>query len=96
MKIRILPPAVEDIGNGRIFYDFQSLGVGDYFMDSIFGEIDSLTLYAGIHSMRFCYYRLVIRRFPFIVYYKIEGDEVVVYRILDCRRNPAWIQKQLR
>jgi hypothetical protein len=95
MKIRILDPAIEDIASARIFFDHQTVGLGDYFMDSIFGEIDSLVLYAGVHSIRHGYHRLVVHKFPFAIYYNLEGDTAVVYRILDCRRDPIWIQKQL-
>ena len=29
------------------------------------------------------------REFPFAVYYKVEGDVCIVWRVLDCRQNPA-------
>lgn len=96
MKIRILPPAIEDIALGRVFYDQQGEGLGEYFMDSLFAEIDSLVLYGGIHSMRLEYYRLIAKRFPYGIYYRIEGDIAVVYRILDLRRSPTWVERQLK
>lgn len=45
MRVRILRPALEDLAAGREFYDRQSAGVGSYFFDSLFAEIDSLVLY---------------------------------------------------
>jgi len=36
MKIRILRPALEDLAEGRLFYEAQPQGVGDYFLDSLF------------------------------------------------------------
>jgi len=30
------------------------------------------------------------------VYYTKAADEVVVYAVVDCRRNPAWIRRRLR
>lgn len=95
MKVRILRPAVEDIAAGRQFYDARAPGVGDYFFDSIFAEIDSLVLYAGIHHRHFGFHRLLARRFPFAIYYRVISDEVVVFRVLDCRRDPNWIRKAL-
>jgi plasmid stabilization system protein ParE len=65
-------------------------------MDSIFSEIDSLSLYAGTHSKRLGYHRLIAKRFPYGIYYRLEGDVAVVYRILGRRRDPAWIQQQLK
>ena len=53
MKVQILRSAMEDLAAGRKFYDRQEAGVGDYFFDSLFAEIDSLALYVGIHSVHF-------------------------------------------
>ena len=53
MKVRVLRPALEDLAVGRRFYDRRSEGIGAYFFDSLFSEIDSLVLYAGIHSVHF-------------------------------------------
>jgi len=41
------------------------------------------------------YHRLLSKRFPFAVYYRIEGQIALVYAVLDCRRKPAWIRKKL-
>ena len=95
MKVRILRPAFDDLAVGRGFYDRQEAGVGDYFFDSLFTEIDSLVLYAGIHPIRFGFHRLLARRFPYAVYYRVIAGEAVVFRVLDCRRDPHWIRKSL-
>ena len=50
MKVRVLRPAFEDLAAGRRFYGHQEQGVGDYFFDSLFSEIDSLGLYAAFTS----------------------------------------------
>jgi plasmid stabilization system protein ParE len=47
-------------------------------------------LFAGIHREVFGYYRLLARRFPYAVYYRIEGKQLaVVWRVLDLRQAPA-------
>ena len=48
MKVQVLRSAMEDLAAGRKFYDRQEAGVGDYFFDSLFAEIDSRVLYGGI------------------------------------------------
>lgn len=40
MKVQVLRSAIEDLAAGRKFYDRQEAGVGDYFFDSLFAEID--------------------------------------------------------
>ena len=97
MKIKILPSAMQDIIDGYRFYEKQSKGVGEYFLDTLYSDIDSLFISAGIHPIYYGkYHRLLSKRFPFAVYYLIENDTVLVFGILDCRRNPAWIRKRLR
>ena len=96
MRIRLLSIAVDDIESGRHFYETQQAGLGDYFLDSLFSDIDSLLLYAGIHQKKFGYHRTLSRRFPYAIYYRVEGDEIQVWRVLDCRQNPASIAKRLK
>ena len=101
MKIEILTSAYNDLKVGRNFYEAQAENLGDYFFDSLFSDIDSLILYAGIHQEIFGYYRLLSRRFPYAIYYKIENendndnDNVVIWRVLDCRQEPEKIENQL-
>ncbi len=96
MKIRILESASQDLIYGFHFYEKQATGLGSYFLDSLSSDIDSLQLYAGIHPITFhVYYRMLSKRFPFAIYYKLVDDEVLIYAVLDCRRNPAWIRKHL-
>ena len=97
MKIRILSSAFKDLAQGRDFYERQGDGLGVYFLDSLFSDIDSLALYAGIHRKVLGFHRQLSKRFPYAVYYQIEaGNEAVVYRVLDCRQNPAKIRASLK
>jgi hypothetical protein len=95
MKVQILDEAKQDLWDGYRFYERQSSGLGTYFLDSLFADIDSLQIYGGIHAREFGYQRLLAKRFPFAVYYKVEQDIVRVYAVLDCRRDPAWTRQRL-
>jgi plasmid stabilization system protein ParE len=96
MKIKILSAAVEDLHTARLFYEKQAEGVGDYFFDSLFSDIDSLILFAGVHLKVWGFYRLLSRRFPYAVYYRIEEDIVIVWRVLDLRRDPEGVRQALQ
>jgi plasmid stabilization system protein ParE len=95
VRICLLDLAELDLQEGYEFYELREIGVGGYFLDSLFAEIDSLVLYSGIHSKCFGYYRMLCSRFPYAVYYTIEQETVLVWRILDLRKNPEWIEEQL-
>ena len=49
MTIQLLDEAQKDIEIGIDFYHFQAEHLGEYFLDSILSDIESLYLYAGIH-----------------------------------------------
>ena len=96
MKIRILPAAERDLEIGADFYESQRSRLGLYFNDCLMTDIDSLCLYAGIHERQFGLHRCMSKRFPFAIYYLVESDRIDIYAILDCRRDPTWIEKRLR
>ena len=56
MKVEILYEVQQDLIDCFRFYERQSEGLGDYFLDSLFSDIDSLQLYAGIHALHFGYH----------------------------------------
>jgi len=96
MRIRLLSTALEDLSDGRLFYEKQGEGLGEYFFDSLFSDIDSLMLYGGIHPKVFGYHRMLSKRFPYAIYYRLEDETIaVVYRVLDLRRDPKKIRQSL-
>jgi len=96
VTLRVLSLAEADLLDGFRFYERQTSGVGWYFLESLNSDIESLRLYAGIHRKVFGYHRMLSKRFPFAIYYDLQHDEIRVWRVLDCRREPRWIKLQLR
>ncbi len=96
MKLVILRSAVEDLSDGYDFYEKKNQGLGEYFEDSIYSDIESLRIYAGIHRKVFGYFRLLSKRFPYAIYYEVEDNSVRIRAVLDCRRNPSWIAKRMK
>lgn len=95
MRIKILSVAEDDLKEGHRFYESRADGLGTYFLDTLYSDIESLAYFAGMHRVVLGYHRLLSRRFPFAVYYRVANDEVIVFAVLDCRRNPSWIRKKL-
>ena len=97
MQVRIARSAETDLLEGYAFYEQQQAGIGEYFLDSLFADIDALVLFAGIHPKpdgRL--HRTLAKRFPFAVYYEVRDDIVTVVAVLDCRQNPASITQRLK
>ena len=97
MKISIQPSALADLRRGVRFYERHVQGLGNYFLDSLYSDIDSLQLYAGIHSIHFGrFHRLLSEKFPYAVYYQVRDETAYVRAVLDLRREPAWIKRKLQ
>lgn len=96
MQLHILASAEQDLLSGYAFYETQQENLGTYFLDSLFADIDSLILYAGIHPIHTGrFHRMLAKRFPFAVYYAVDGEIVTVIAVLDCRQNPASIKARI-
>lgn len=65
-----------------------SPGPGTEFIESIFGDIDSLDNTGGIHPILFGKFRKLAARFPYSIYDTLVGDMVSVYAVLDDRVDP--------
>ncbi len=96
MKLRIIASALQDLVDGYHFYEKQKEGLGNYFLDALYSDIDSLIIYAGAHLKVYGLYRALSKRFPFAIYYDRRGEEILVYAILDCRRRPSWIRSRVK
>ena len=96
MNIEILDQAEMDLVEGSHFYEDQQLGLGTYFLSNLYGDIESLRLHAGLHSKPYKdYHRLLSKRFPFAVFYKVKGDTAFIYAVVDCRSDPGLIRERL-
>jgi hypothetical protein len=96
VRLSIQKSALADLRQGFRFYEKKAPGLGNYFLDSIYSDIDSLLLYAGIHPIHFGKFRARSERFPFAIYYEIENQVVLVKAVLDMRRDPNWIKRKLK
>ena len=95
MIVNISIDAEADIADGFWFYEGQNTGLGDYFRSSIIADIESLSIYGGIHEQVYGYHRSLSLRFPFTIYYRVDQDAVLIVAVLDARRSPSWTRKRL-
>jgi hypothetical protein len=89
VTIAIQPSALADLRNGFRFYEKIEKGLGGYFLDSLYSDIDSLQVYEGIHPIHFGrFHRSLSKRFPFAIFYQVSGETVLIRAILDLRSDP--------
>ena len=90
MRVEISESAHSDVLDGYWFYNRQELGLGEYFSDTLYGEMASLRLYAGIHPKRYGPHMMLSS-----IYYDIEGGIAKVYAVIDNRRDPDWVRMHI-
>jgi len=96
MQIITLNEAENDISLAILFYESQKYGLGQYFLDSISSDIESLHIYYDIHLKIKNYHKLLSKRFPYAIYYKYDKNTIYIYAVLDCRGNPKKISQRLK
>ena len=96
VKCLKLMALTHDLTDGKLFYDEIEIGIGTYFQDSIIADIESLFIYAGVHSIIFGFYRMPVRRFPYAIYYHVLNEVAIVVAVLPMRRNPDWVKDKLK
>lgn len=95
MRIRILPEAERDLDLGADFYESQSPRAGAYFIRGLLEDIDGLLEHGGVHAKYRGFRRAMSHRFPFAIFYDLNGDMIDIFAVLDCRQDPTTIDKRL-
>ena len=87
-RVLIRATAEADLRDARDWYELQKPGLGDEFLLSI---LNAMTDLESTPEQPSFYYRdfrrLMPHRFPYKIFYRIEGDTVVVFRILHAARD---------
>jgi len=96
MTIHISEDALDDLNEGFLFYDAQASGLGDYFTSCLRADIERLRFSAGSHRIvEDDYHRVLSRVFPYGIFYTIEQPAVIIWAVIDLRRDPGWIRQKL-
>ena len=96
MKVEVLDIVEFDLATGADFYERQQQGLGDEFRESVLAEFARLQYTGGIHSKTFGYHHCSTTRFPFIIYYSVKDDTVLITTLMDGRTDPATIKNRLQ
>jgi len=87
-RVIIRPNAEADLRDAWQWYESQRAGLGNEFVAEISAAVRALETNP---ERRPFYYRefrrLLTHRFPYKVFYRIEPDKVVVFRILHAKRE---------
>jgi plasmid stabilization system protein ParE len=89
MRLCYTDRAKDDIDLAFEWYEKQRRGLGFEFLDCLETAIKGISQRPEMYQKRYLDFRgCVIRRFPFSVFYTVEGKEVVVHSVFDNRQDP--------
>ena len=91
--LRFLAEVEEDAFASYEWYEQKVPGLGEEFIRLFYacaGELsNNPLLYPKVHGE---FRRRLLKRFPYAIYFTLEGNEIVVYGLFHCARAPYTIR----
>ncbi len=89
MILRYTERSKVDIDLTFEWYEKQRRGLGFEFLDCVEVSLKNILTFPEMYEQIYSSFRrCVVRRFPFSIFYTIEGDEIVIHSIFDNRQDP--------
>ena len=89
LEVRLRPEAEQDLSEAALWYEEQLPGLGHQFLDQVVAAFSSIVeaplMYPIVHRDT---RRLLIHRFPFGIYYRVESIAIVVIAVMHGSRDP--------
>jgi hypothetical protein len=97
-EIRILPAVLQDVAEAAAWYDEQKYpGLGDRFLDTFYASLSHVQQDGEIYRAAYQDFRkILIRPFPYSVYYRLHSNILVVTLVIHAARKPALERALLR
>ncbi|MEW6273767.1 MAG: type II toxin-antitoxin system RelE/ParE family toxin [Bacillota bacterium] len=96
-SLRFLPEVEDDIIAGYTWYEDKAPGLGEEFLRMFYARANDIQrnplLYPKVH---YEFRRSLLRRFPYAIYFRIEDNEIIVFGLFHCTRDPYAIKANLR
>jgi plasmid stabilization system protein ParE len=88
-EVRLRVDAERDLSDAAAWYEQQLPGLGHQFLDEVLAKLSAIAdtplLFPVVHRR---VRRALISRFPFCVYFHIDGDLIVVLAVMHASRDP--------
>ena len=95
--IRFRPEVIEDLGRAFEWYESQLSGLGDRFLGEFFDALTFIQSSAETPRKVFeDFRRVLMKRFPFAVWYEVHAGTAVILLVFDCRQDPNKLTRLLQ
>ncbi len=96
MELIVLARAEMEVMETQMRLEDAIPGLGERFSERVEEELDRLIAFPEAGSLYWPPFRkLLVRDFPFGIFYSVEGRRVIVQTVLDLRRDPQAIRRRL-
>src|SRR5205085_12594162 len=96
VDIHLLSRAEKNITDAFIYYEEESAGLGEAFLETLEGILENISqfpmMYPKVHTdVR----RALILPFPYAVFFIYDQGEAIILNVLSTTRDPTYIQEIL-
>ncbi|MBN8560771.1 MULTISPECIES: type II toxin-antitoxin system RelE/ParE family toxin [Leptolyngbya] len=85
----VRPEARQELDEAYQWYEAQQEDLGDDFLDCVDERLNQICQMPELYEVvRRDIRRAVVRRFPYVIYYRVVVDRVIVLAIIHGRANP--------
>ncbi len=96
LQIYIRPEAESDLEDAALWCQTQAAGLGYEFLNEVKKTLQIMADNPEIFQIIYKHIRrAIVQRFPFVIYYKIEEEIIVVLAVIHANRNPHDWKKRL-
>jgi len=90
------PTANSDVKNATRYYESCEEGLGERFVHEIRTALRHITQYPEAWATTRCNARRYkIRSFPYLIFYLITSDTIVVVAVMNSRQNPKQLDNRI-
>ena len=95
--MRLRPELVEDAHEAFVWYEAVATGLGHEFLRSYFVAVAVAGRRPLIYRRTYgAFRRVLLGRFPYALYFRVEGRTVVIFLLIHAARDPAMSRRLLR
>jgi plasmid stabilization system protein ParE len=96
MQLIVRPAAANDLTRAYRWYEERRTGLGEEMLEEVHAVIERMLLlpraFPVVHRET---RRALVPRFPYGIFFRLEGNAVIVVAVFHLRRNPrSWQQRR--
>lgn len=91
MNIILIPPSDKELEEAIDYYNDQMLGLGEQFYNSFLNSVAYISIAPDVwRKVGKNTRRINIKRFPYLVLYVLDGNNILITCIAHQHRNPTY------